>query len=154
MIWRYYNLDFGPMFTLRKCHFKTSGGCVEILVETKANWGKTHILIESNSLCPDGTSLHKTTFPQLSNTFANQLAWSLSLLDKVGRRNWVSGRLLYLLSHHHWLKRPWKEQGKVHLKNNRTFQRKYIPLIEKQLKAVIFRAQNAESFFKQFSQNQ
>jgi hypothetical protein len=52
------------------------------------------------------------------------------------------------------IKEPWKEGGRVHLRINRTFQRKYIPLIEKPLQAVIFRPQNAESFFKQFSQDQ
>lgn len=35
-------------------------------------------------------------------------------------------------------------------KNNRTFQQKYIRLIEKQLEAVIFIPPNAESFFTQF----
>lgn len=38
----------------------------------------------------------------------------------------------------------------MRFKNNRTFRQKYIRLIEKQLEAVIFIPQNAESFFKQF----
>lgn len=56
------------MFTLRKCHFKASGDRVEFLVETKAKWGETHILVKSDSLCSDGPSLHKATFPQLSQS--------------------------------------------------------------------------------------
>lgn len=79
------------MFMLHKCHFKASGDCVEFLAETKAKWGKTHILVKSNSLCSDGSSLHKTTFPQLSNSFASQLSWSLGLWGREERRGRVSG---------------------------------------------------------------
>lgn len=84
---------------------------MEFLVETKAKWDKTCILVESNSLCSDGASLNKTTFSQLSNNFAHQLCWSLSLLDREGRKVRVSGRLLSLLSHHHSLKSLGRKEG-------------------------------------------
>lgn len=70
--------------------------------------------------------------------------------ERKGKKQAVSGRLLYLLSHQDWLKGLWKNRRKVHFKNNRTFQRKHTRLIEKRLEAVIFIPQNAESFFKQF----
>lgn len=70
--------------------------------------------------------------------------------EREGKKHGVSGRWLHLLTHHDWLKRLWKNRRKVRLKNNRTFQSKYIRLIEKRLEAVIFIPQNAELFFKQF----
>lgn len=70
--------------------------------------------------------------------------------ERKGKKQWCQEGCPYLLSHHYWLKGLRKNRRKVHFKNNRTFQRKYTHLTEKRLGAVIFIAQNAESFLKQF----
>lgn len=91
-------------------------------------------------------------FPPIKEQFCQSvfLATQPHKREREGKKQGVTGRWLHLLTHHDWLKRLGKNRRKVRLKNNRTFQWKYICLIEERLEAVIFIPQNAELFFRQF----
>lgn len=106
-----------------------------------------------NLLCSEqGLSLQNCLSPQLRNNFASEFAWRLSLTKERwkgrGRGCPEGGCTSCLITAEE--RCSGRTRRKVHFKNNRTFQREYIRLIEKRLEAVIFIPPNAESFFKQF----